>query len=258
MTIVTRASGGIGESTARLLHRRGALVVLSARRKAELDRIADDLPGSFSVVADVTQPDSVARMVDGVLKKFGRIDILVNNAGILLYKPMMGTNLDEIRNVMETNFFGAVHCVHAVVSAMERQGQGWIVNVSSIAGRVGFPFIGYYCASKFAMTGFSETLRQELKPKNIFVSTVSPGTVYTPMTKNIVDDAISRGKNVMPISPDVVAVKILDAVEKRKLEVFVPKLTHLAYLLHFFFPRFLEWLAWRFRASDEGGIKKSG
>ncbi|MCB4757577.1 MAG: SDR family NAD(P)-dependent oxidoreductase [Elusimicrobia bacterium] len=250
VVIVTGASSGIGESTAKLFSRKGAKVILAARRKDKLESLVGTLKNSTAIVTDVTDEKSVRNLIEQTIKQYGRIDILVNNAGILLYKPMLESSSQEIRSVMETNFFAAVSCTHAVMPVMLKQKSGVIVNVASIAGRVGFPNLGYYCASKFAMIGFSETLRQELSRAGIFVSTVCPGTVYTPMTQEIVDNAVERRKYVMPIKPEKVAAEILKAIEKRKIEVFVPRVTHLLYLLHFFFPKFVEWLAYHFRATD--------
>lgn len=250
VVIVTGASSGIGESIARTVAKRGAKVVLSARRKEKLEWLSAELKNSLAVYTDVTQEESVHRLVEQTVGRYGRIDILINNAGILLYKPIMESSFNEVREVMETNFFGAVLCAHSVIPIMKRQKEGAIVNVASIAGRIGFTSLGYYGASKFALVGFSESLRQELAPEGIFVSLVCPGVVNTPMSKAILDEAIARGKKVMPISPERVAEKILLAIEKKKAEVFVPSSTHFFYWLHFFFRRFSEWLAFKFRASD--------
>lgn len=256
VAIVTGASSGIGEAVARLLCARGARVVLAARRKEKLDFLSQELNGCLSVATDVTQEPSVKNLVAQTVERFGRIDILINNAGALLYKPMTECSLHEIRQVMETNFFGAALCARAVIPIMKKQKSGTIVNVASIAGRIGLPHLGYYGASKFALVGFSETLRQELAPDGIFVCTVCPGTVYTPMTKEIVDGARARGKKLILISAETVAQKILIAVEKKSPEIIIPFATRLFYFLHFFFARPMEQLAWKFRASDPpSGLK---
>ena len=175
---------------------------------------------------------------------------MINNAGILFYKTMAETSPEEVRRLMEVNFFGAVACANAVLPAMRARKSGTIVNVSSIAGRVGFPNLGYYCASKFALTGFSETLRQETAREGITVVTVSPGTVYTPMTKSIVDEARQRGKRMIPIGPETVARAICDGIVRKQTEVFIPWPTRVLNVLHFFFPLFAERLARQFRAGD--------
>ncbi len=251
VAIVTGASSGIGLCTARLLSERGARVVLAARSKDKLEKLAQELPNSIAVPTDVTDKNSVLNMVQRTLDAFGRIDILINNAGILIYKPIVQSTDEDLRRVMEVNFFGAVACANAVLPAMEKQKSGTIVNISSIAGRIGFPNIGYYCASKFAFTGFSETFRQEVASKGIIVSTVNPGTTETPLNQTILDEARKRGKNILPITPERVARAILNAAEKGKAEVFVPWSTRVLHWLHFFAPRFTEWLAWHFRSAEK-------
>ena len=227
-------------------------MVLAARAKDKLSALAAELPGSLSVPTDVSDPGSIQNLARRTEEEFGRIDILINNAGVLVYKPMLETTPQEIRRVMEVNYFGAVDCARAVLPAMLKQKSGVIVNISSVAGRVGLPNLGYYCASKFAFTGFSETLRQEVASKGITVITVSPGTIYTPMVKDIVDKAVARGKKLLPIPPERVAEAILQGIRNKDLEVFVPWPTAVLNWLHFLFPRFAEWLAFRYRASEPG------
>lgn len=250
VAIVTGASSGIGLATARLLSQSGAKVVLAARSKEKLASLTGEIPNSIAVPTDVTDPGAVKNLVRRTLEIFGKIDILINNAGALLYKHMADSTPQEIRLVMEVNFFGAAACAMEALPVMEKQKSGVIVNVSSVAGRVGLPNLGYYCASKFAFTGFSETLRQEVASKGIRVITVSPGTVYTPMVKAIVDEAMSRGKKMIPIPPERVARAMLKAIRGNEIEVFVPWPARVLNHLHFFFPRFAEWLAYRYRASD--------
>jgi short-subunit dehydrogenase len=250
VAIVTGASSGIGLATVRLLSLSGARVVLAARSQESLTVLTKEISNSIAVPTDVTDPAAVKNLVGRTLEIFGRIDILINNAGVLLYKPMAQSTLEEIRQVMEVNFFGAAACAMEVLPIMKKQKSGVIVNVSSIAGRVGLPNLGFYCASKFALTGFSETLRQEAVSDGVEVITVCPGTIYTPMVKTIVDDAISRGKKVTRIPPERVAQAMLKAIRQKKIEIFVPEPTRILNLLHFLFPRFAEWLAYRYRSTD--------
>lgn len=257
IVIVTGASSGIGEAIARLLSKRGAKVILAARRQNKLETLQKELEKSIAIETDVTQEKSVKNLVAQTMQKFGRIDLLINNAGVLVHKPMAETTMEEIRAVMETNFFAAVSCTNIALPIMKKQKSGIIVNIASIAGRIGFPNLGYYGASKFALVGFSETLRQEVAHEGIHVLTVCPGTIYTPMTKEIVDAAIAKGKYVMPILPETAAKEILSAIEKKKIELFLPKITRLIHFLHIFFPRMIEWLAWKFRPSDPEHFTKT-
>lgn len=255
VVIITGASEGIGLATAQLLAKRGAKVVLAARRAERLAEIAKQIPGSLAVPTDVTQEAQAKNLAEKAAQKFGRIDVLINNAGLLIYKPMAEFSVEEIQRLMDVNFYGQVHCARAVLPYMTRQQSGTILNVASVAGRAGFPNLGYYCASKFALIGFSETFRQEVASKGIHVGIVNPGTVYTPMTEKILDNAKSRGKRVVYIQPKDVAETIARAIEKKERESFVPFATWALYVLHFLLPGFVEWLAWKFRASDPNAFK---
>ena len=251
VAIVTGASSGIGLATARLLHREGAKVVLAARNAGKLEAAARELPGSLAVPTDVTRDESVAALAARTLERFGRIDLLVNDAGILFYKKMSDSSAEENRAMMETNYFGAVRCTDAVLPAMRRQGGGNIVNVASIAGLIGFPRLGYYGASKFALVGYSHALRQELKKENIRVSVVCPGTVETPMTRQIMDEAVGRGRRVVTVPTEAVARAIMRAARRDLAEVVLPFPVRFLRGLHFFAPSFAEWLAGRFRAGGD-------
>ncbi|MBI4218444.1 MAG: SDR family NAD(P)-dependent oxidoreductase [Elusimicrobia bacterium] len=257
VAIVTGASSGIGLETAKLLSNRGSLLVLAARNKEKIESLSKELGRSLPVVTDVTQESSVQNLIAQTLDRFGKIDILINNAGILLYKPMQDCSSEEIQRILEVNFLGAVRCANAALPILKKQGQGTIVNVASIAGRIGLPNLGYYSSSKFALVAYSEALRQEVFHHNIFVTTVCPGTVLTPMTETILSEAKAKGKNSFPIMPQTVAKRILRAIEKKEREVFVPEMTRFFYWLHFFFPRFAEWLVWKFRASDPQTFRSS-
>jgi len=250
VVIITGASGGIGESTARAISKRGAITVLAARRMDKLERLSKELDRSLPIKTDVSEEKSVKNLIDHTLQTYGRIDILINNAGILLYKMLEEASFDEVRRVMDINYFGAVYGSMFVLPIMKKQKSGVIVNVSSIAGKVGLPNIGFYCASKFALTGFSETLRQEVSHLGIRVCTVSPGTVYTPMTKEYVDRGLAKGKKNMPVTPDFVADKIISAIEKKKAHVIIPLHTRLLYYCYLLFPGLIERLAWRYRSGD--------
>ncbi len=250
VAIVTGASSGIGKETARLLWQKGAKVVLAARRKEEINSLSHELSGSLAIPTDITQDSDVKNLIHKTINHFGKIDILINNAGILLHKPICDSTEEEIRKVMEVNFFGAVRCIHAVLPMMKKQEGGTIANVSSISGKIGLPNIGFYSSSKFALMGYSQALRQELKEYGIFVTVICPGIVYTPMNQSLIDNARKEGRRVTFIQPEEVGRIILTAIEKKKPEIVLPKFTKLFFWAHFFFPQLMENIAWKFRASS--------
>ena len=178
VAIVTGASAGIGEATARALAAAGMRVAVCARRRERLDRLAAGILSAGGEVAvyglDVTDAGAVRAMVDDVASRWGRIDVLVNNAGRGLSATVEDTKPDEFRALLELNVMAAFTATQAVLPWMRRQGRGHIVNVSSIVGRRGVPYRGAYSATKFALGGLSESLRVELAGTGISVSLVYP------------------------------------------------------------------------------------
>ena len=173
VVLVTGASSGIGQAVARLLQRRGYTVFGTSRVRTGM------LDGVEMLPLDVRSGESVAHCVKEVLERAGRLDVLVNNAGYVLGGAIEETALEEARAQFETNFFGLVRMVRAVLPAMRSQGGGRIVNVSSLAGLSAVPFLGFYSASKFALEGYSEALFNEVRPLHIHVSLVEPGFIRT-------------------------------------------------------------------------------
>jgi len=174
--LVTGASSGIGQSTARLLAERGFTVFGTARKPDPKKR------EPFTMVAlDVRSDDSVRACVDQVMAKAGRLDVLINNAGYSITGAAEETSVDEAKAQLETNFFGAVRMVNAVLPGMRDAGAGKIINISSLAGNTAIPFSAFYSASKFAIEGYSESLWYEVRPFGISVSLVEPGFVNTPI-----------------------------------------------------------------------------
>jgi NAD(P)-dependent dehydrogenase (short-subunit alcohol dehydrogenase family) len=178
VVLVTGASSGIGEATAARLAKEGWQVFGTSRKGG---RTRD---GVELLTLDVRSDASVQACVEGVLQKAGRIDALVNNAGYLLSGAIEEATLEEARAQLETNFFGVVRMVKAVLPTMRRAHAGHVVTVSSLAGLVPVPFWGFYNASKFAVEGYMETLRHELKPLGIKVAIVEPGPIHTPFYEN--------------------------------------------------------------------------
>ena len=223
--LVTGASSGIGQAIARLLAERGFNVFGTARKPA-----ASRSSNVTMVPLDVRSDDSVRSCVQQVLSQTGRIDVLVNNAGYNLMGAAEETSLDEAKAQLETNFWGAVRMVNAVLPAMRKAGTGKIITIGSLAGITAIPFGAFYTASKFAIEGYSEALWHELRPLGISVSVIEPGFVHTaigdttqiagsPLTaydpvRNRATSALNRHVN-KGIAPEAVARTVLRAVESR-------------------------------------------
>jgi NAD(P)-dependent dehydrogenase (short-subunit alcohol dehydrogenase family) len=178
--LITGASSGVGQSTARLFSQRGYKVFGTSRNPA----IAETIPAVEMLPLDVRADDSARACVEAVSNRAGRIDVLINNAGYELAGAVEELTAEEARAQFETNFFGVIRMVNAVLPLMRRQKRGHIVNVSSLAGMSSIPFLGIYCASKFALEGYTEALRHEVKPFNIHVSMTEAGFLRTPMMNN--------------------------------------------------------------------------
>jgi NAD(P)-dependent dehydrogenase (short-subunit alcohol dehydrogenase family) len=170
VVLVTGASRGIGRAIAAHLAGRGFCVFGTSRRPA-----ADMLDGFSLIQLDVTDAESVRACVETVIARAARIDVLVNNAGVDLVGALEETTLDDLSWIMETNFYGVHRMVQAVLPGMRARRDGQIINISSALGRAAWPFEGAYCASKFALEGYTEALRYEMNIFNIRVSSVQPG-----------------------------------------------------------------------------------
>jgi NAD(P)-dependent dehydrogenase (short-subunit alcohol dehydrogenase family) len=177
VVLITGASSGVGQSTARLLSQKGYKVFGTSRNPAS----AEAIPTVEMLALDVGSDDSVAACVKAVTNGGGRIDVLVNNAAYELAGALEEISIDEAKAQFETNFFGVVRMVKAVLPSMRQQKQGQIINVSSLSGVSSIPFMGIYSASKFALEGYTEALRLEVNPFNIHVSLTEAGFLKTPM-----------------------------------------------------------------------------
>jgi short-subunit dehydrogenase len=223
VVVITGASSGIGEATARLAHSRGARVVLAARRADRLAALADELPGAVTVTADVTRPGDRQAIVDAALEHCGRVDVLVNNAGRGLHVPLAEVDPDDHAAIVELNVVAALAMMQAVLPAMRSQGGGAIVNISSGTTRRVIPGAGAYAATKAALNMLSAVAREELAPDGIVVSTVLP--TYTTSEFHDVLQAGAGGWSREPAWADTVehvAEEILRAVETGDAEIVLP------------------------------------
>jgi NAD(P)-dependent dehydrogenase (short-subunit alcohol dehydrogenase family) len=183
VVLITGGSRGLGLLMAREVGRLGAHVVIAARDEAELLRAQRDLLAhaidASILVADVATEEQAQRMISQVIQRHGRLDALVNNAGVITVGPIDHMTVADFEEAMATHFWGPLHTMLAAIPHMRENGGGRIVNISSIGGKIGVPHLAPYCASKFALTGVSTSLRAELARYGILVTTVSPGLMRT-------------------------------------------------------------------------------
>lgn len=221
VTIITGASSGIGEATARVFARAGARLVLAARSREKLESLETALRAHGTEVlfvpTDVTSEADVRNLVDETVARFGRVDIAICNAGVYVRSAVKDLPLAAIEQCMNVNYYGTVHLIRAVLPFMLGQHSGHIVAVTSVDGRKGLPPDAAYVASKSAATGFMDVLRQELRGTGVYASTILPGRVDTPMIARLDVPAASA-----KISSERVGRAILRAVRRHRREVVVP------------------------------------
>lgn len=242
VVLITGASSGIGKESAIQFAKKGSNVILIARRKQKLEEIATDLKkfniSTLVCECDVSNKLQVEKMSKIVLEKHGSVDILVNNAGFAIYGSISDLTIKEIESQMATNYFGMVYCIKNFIPSMLEKKSGHIVNVASVAASFGLPGIASYCASKFAMLGFSEGLKHELKGTGVGVTVVSPIMVRT----NFFDHPSFQ---FMPkysptsLSDKTVAKAILRAANSPRLEIIVPSVVRGAVWIKHTFPYLL-------------------
>lgn len=222
VAIITGASSGIGYATALALSKSGAKVAIGARRTemlSELEKkIKEDGGEVYSQKLDVTKKNECTTFVNNVLKKWGTVDILVNNAGLMPLSFFKNLKIDEWDQMIDVNIKGVLYCTGAVVTHMLENKSGHIINISSVAGRIVFPAGSVYCATKHAITAFSEGLRQELSVrKNIRVTCIEPGVVATELTNTITDESlqgfVENAKKMESLQAEDIANAIVYAVE---------------------------------------------
>jgi len=224
VVVITGASSGIGESTARLLARHGAQVVLGARRKDRLDAavkeitVAGGKAASFAV--DVTKRVEVEAFVQSAVDSFGRVDVIVNNAGLMPIAPIEARKVEEWDRMIDVNLKGLLYGVAAVLPQMQKQKSGHIVNIASVFGiKVFAPGATVYCATKSAVRALTEGFRMELHSQNIRCTMVSPGAVATELPEGSSDEATRKYlrefyNTVTAISPESIARAIAYAIEQ--------------------------------------------
>ena len=195
VVVITGASSGLGEATARHLSELGATVVLGARRLTRLEALQRELAEAggvaFAISTDVTDAGQVKRLVDAAVRKFGRIDVMINNAGLMPHSPLERQRIDDWNRTIDVNIKGVLYGIAAALPHMQRQKTGHIINVSSVAGHKVTPAGAVYAATKHAVLALSEGLRQEVKAYNIRTPVISPGAIATELPESITEPDVS-------------------------------------------------------------------
>jgi NADP-dependent 3-hydroxy acid dehydrogenase YdfG len=209
VAVVTGGSRGIGFAIAEALVSKGARVVITGRDEQQLDAAARQLAAAsvHTVRADVRDAGEAARSIDAAVDRFGGLDVLVNNAGVGMFGNVADMSAADWQRVIETNLSGVFYTCHAAIPVLRRRGGGWIINISSLAGKNAFVGGAAYCASKAGLNAFSEALMQEVRYDNIRVSYIMPGSVSTEFAGRG-----SSGKAAWKIAPADIASLVLDLV----------------------------------------------
>jgi short-subunit dehydrogenase len=246
VAIVTGASSGIGRQVALDFAARGAAVVISARRRELLDEVAaacaahgapvEALPG------DVADRAFVERMATRAVERFDRIDVVVNNAGVSKHKQLYHLSADEVDYVLRVNFLAPAVLTLAALPAMLRRGEGWIVNVSSAAGKLPPPRETVYAASKLALTSFTEGLWLDLAGSGIHAAVIHVGPIDTEIWHKTDEPTAYRGRK---LPPSAVSAAIFRAIEHRRHEVWVPWMLRLPWWMRLLAPGLFRWGAAR-------------
>lgn len=241
---ITGASSGIGEALVYAFDKRGAKIIISARRETELERVKNSCKNPENIIVetiDLEDHSSLKEKAQTVFEKVDKIDILINNGGISQRSLVKDTSIDIDKKIMNVNYFGTITLTKAVLPNMLKNKKGHIVVISSITGKIGVPLKSAYAASKHALHGFFDTLRAENWQDNILVTIVCPGYVTTNISinaltangtaQNTMDDATNKG-----MEPAYLAEKIMNAITKKKKEVVIAGKERLGIYLKRFLP----------------------
>jgi short-subunit dehydrogenase len=259
--IITGASSGIGAATARRLAQEHVCLTLAARRENRLQTLSKELEASGSealvVPTDVTKTADIQRMLKATLDRWGRVDVLLNNAGISFDEPLVNLEPDNIRAEVAVNLLAVIECSQAVLPVMLRQKAGHIINIASLEGLIASPGNSVYCATKFGVFGFSDSLRRQLHGSGVHVSAVCPGytpSEITPRLKAIVDgspDAVHH-PGLMPVS--YVAGQIAKLVHRPRRMLVLPRSWSGLVTLVILFPGLADRFVSSFKAKRAGTI----
>lgn len=214
VTLITGASRGIGLATAYKFAEHGSELMLIARSENRLKEVTEDIQKRYGVktifsVADLSKSDEIEKAFKTFQENFSNIDILINNAGRGIFNYIQNGSIREWKEVIDLNLTGLIYLTHLCVNLMIKQRKGHIINISSVAGRIGIPGWSVYCATKWAVIGFSESIRKELLKYNIKVTVIEPGVVRTDWGENMPDDWIIQRSQMKSLTPENIADTIL-------------------------------------------------
>lgn len=252
VVLITGASSGIGEATARAFAPTGARLVLAARRAERLEALAQEIDPSGAEVlvapTDISREDDIHALVAATLDRFGRIDILFNNAGLGRIGWLEALTADEIRVQFDVNILGMMLLTRAVLPAMQRQRSGHIINMASMAAKIATPGYTAYAATKFAVAGFSEALRREVAPWGIHVSVIYPGGTRTEFGEkaHIERRRGLRTPRLLRLSADDVAQAVVNVARRPRRQVILPWPLALAVAVNRIAPWLIDWVSIRF------------
>jgi short-subunit dehydrogenase len=236
VAVITGASRGIGRAVARAAANKGAQVGLISRSQAELDAVLNEIGGRGAVAtADVADRAQVEKALASIETALGPVDILVNNAGMGSWGPFVEIPEDAARRVLELNLVAVLDLTRLVLPEMIERRRGHVVNIGSIAGRLGVPFESVYSTTKFGLAGFTETLAVEMAPFGVGVSMVNPGPVDTAFGE-VSGWPTTRPRVPRPVSPERVAAAVIAAVEHGGLERSVPRWLRAAHVVRTLLP----------------------
>jgi short-subunit dehydrogenase len=259
--LITGASQGIGRQTALLFARKGYNLALTARKPENLEAVAEEINklgygnNVLTVTCDVRDPEQVKNLVEKSLVHYGNIDVLVNNAGVFATGTVEDFSLDDWHTVIDTNLWGYIYTINALLPHFLERKTGTIVNLSSIGGKVPTPYLAVYCTSKFAVTGLTQALQAELKPKGIQVCGIYPNLIASSFLERAIfrgkdeEDAQKRREQLGQVTnapvvekPKDVAEAIWEAVSKQKSEVIVGS-ANFSQTMYRLLPGFMQWVS---------------
>ncbi|MBS4173382.1 SDR family oxidoreductase [Bacillus sp. FJAT-49736] len=244
--VITGASGGLGEQIAFTAARNGANVVLLARNHDKLCDLKQRIDAAFSVKCmverlDVSNTEEIPKVFQKIQRDFGPIDVLVNNAGYGIFDEAHEATLEDIQGMFNVNVIGLIACTKEVLPFMREKKSGHIINIASQAGKLATPKSSAYAATKHAVIGFSNSLRMELAPFHVFVTTVNPGPIATQFF-DIADKSGTYIKNIerYMLDPEKLAEIIVQSMFTKRREINLPRWMNAGSILYTLFPMIVE------------------